>query len=214
MKSKTLNVFGLIAPVWLVVGVALAGALYPGYSHFEQAMSELHALGSPVQSLSPLINNYPLGILFAGFGLFVFSIFKHKAAKVSAVMIILHGVGSILAGYFPCDVGCNPDSTSLNQTLHGIGGLIMLVTLLIAPAIWIFIARKVLAASWFGWISVVCVLLQLAVVPLMAAALDSGEGFGFYQRIAYGIPLIWLFLFAALLLKHQEKAAETPKQTR
>ena len=39
----------------------------------------------------------------------------------------------------------------------------------------------------------------------MAVALDSGEGFGFYQRIAYGIPLIWLFLFAALLLKYQNK---------
>ena len=205
MNSKTLNVFGLIAPVWLVVGVALAGALYPGYSHFDQAMSELHALGSPVQSLSPLINNYPLGILFIGFGVFVFSALGHKAAKASAVMMIFHGVGSIMAGYFPCDAGCNPDSTSLNQTLHGIGGLIMLITFLIAPAIWVFIARKVIVARWFSWASAVCVLLQLMVVPLMEGSLESGEGFGFYQRIAYGIPLVWLFLLAALLLKDQNR---------
>jgi hypothetical membrane protein len=65
---KILNRFGMIAPFWLVVGVTLAGALYPGYSHYNQAMSELHAIGSPVQNVSPFINNYPLGVLLIGFG--------------------------------------------------------------------------------------------------------------------------------------------------
>ena len=32
---------GLITPLWLALGVAIAGAMYPGYSHVDQAMSLL-----------------------------------------------------------------------------------------------------------------------------------------------------------------------------
>tara|TARA_B110000196_G_scaffold318236_1_gene333130 strand:+ start:1114 stop:1737 length:624 start_codon:yes stop_codon:yes gene_type:complete len=201
MNHRSLNLFGLIAPIWLLVGVTVAGILYPGYSHYNQAMSELHAIGSPIQSISPFINNYPLGILFIGFGLFLFSSIKNAPSKVSSVMIIFHGLGSITAGYFPCDEGCNPESTSFNQTMHGVGAVIMTLTFLIVPAIWAFISKKVLNNKWFGWVSIACVLFQIAIMPLMGQALESGVGFGLYQRFGYGIPMIWLLLFSALLLK-------------
>tara|TARA_Y100001951_G_C11244149_1_gene242356 strand:- start:265 stop:435 length:171 start_codon:yes stop_codon:yes gene_type:complete len=48
---------GMLIPVWLFCGVLIAGSLYPGYSHVDQAMSELGALEAPTHQLSPIINN-------------------------------------------------------------------------------------------------------------------------------------------------------------
>ncbi|NRB38033.1 MAG: DUF998 domain-containing protein [Pseudomonadales bacterium] len=204
MNSKVLNLFGLIAPFWLLLGVTIAGAMYPGYSHYQQAMSELHALGSPVAFISPFINNYPLGLLFIGFGFFVFSSFKSIAVKISAVMIILHGIGSIIAGFFPCDVGCHPESDSFNQAMHGVGAVIMTLTFLLVPAMWAYLAGSEFKLRWFAWLSLFCVLAQIALMPLMGQALESGEGFGLYQRIAYAIPMSWLLVFSSLLLRHKK----------
>jgi hypothetical protein len=56
---------GLIATVWIFIGVYIAGRFYAGYNHAQQFCSELGATGSPTEKLSPLINNYPLGFCFA-----------------------------------------------------------------------------------------------------------------------------------------------------
>ena len=59
---------GLIAMVWLIIGVYIASRFYPNYDHAKQFCSELGASGSPTEKLSPRINNYPLGLLFCLFG--------------------------------------------------------------------------------------------------------------------------------------------------
>lgn len=69
---------GMIIPFWLFLGVLVAGALNPGYSHIHQAMSELGAEGSATQFISPLINNFPLGILFIAFGFYLVIAVIHK----------------------------------------------------------------------------------------------------------------------------------------
>lgn len=55
---------GIAASIWLITGVYVASLFYPQYSHTRQFCSELGATGSPTHTLSPLINNYPLGLLF------------------------------------------------------------------------------------------------------------------------------------------------------
>src|SRR5690554_6280369 len=113
----------MIIPVWLFLGVLIAGAMNPGYSHINQAMSELGAEGSATHIISPLINNFPLGILFIAFGLCLISELKNsKLAIFSGLMIVLHGIGSIFAGYFSCDAGCQPASPSTSQIMHNLSG--------------------------------------------------------------------------------------------
>ena len=55
---------GLIATIWIFIGVYIASQFYAGYDHAKQFCSELGAAGSPTEKLSPLINNYPLGFFF------------------------------------------------------------------------------------------------------------------------------------------------------
>ena len=73
---------GVIATIWIFIGVYVAGRFYEGYSHSKQFCSELGATGSPTEKLSPLINNYPLGFLFCFFGLYL--------AQLSDVSILVN----------------------------------------------------------------------------------------------------------------------------
>jgi hypothetical membrane protein len=203
----------LIAPIWLLVGVTYSGAIYPGFSHLDQAMSELHAVGSPIERVAPFINHYPLSVLFAGFGCYVMSYFSNRAAKVSGFLIVLHGVATLSAGFFPCDVGCVPETPSMSHLVHGISGLLVLLTLLIAPAIWAFISTRELQRAWFGWFSAAVFLGQVLMMIPTVEAVTSGEKFGLYQRLAYSIPLTWLFVFALILIRDSRARLEACPQS-
>ena len=52
---KSIAVYsGLIATIWIFIGIYVAGRFYAGYDHSKQFCSELGATGSPTEKLSPL----------------------------------------------------------------------------------------------------------------------------------------------------------------
>lgn len=198
---------GMIIPVWLFVGVIIAGVMNPGYSHIDQAMSELGAQGSATHVLSPLINNFPLGILFIAFGLYLISTFKtSKLAIVSGVMILIHGIGSIMAGYFSCDAGCQPASPSSSQVIHNISGLIMFVSLTVAGWLWVYLGKKLLGSAAFSWFSLICMVVALGAALMLPHAVEAGHYFGLYQRINYGVSVVWLAGLSYVLTKTAQHA--------
>lgn len=200
---KKLALFsGMVIPVWLLLGVLIAGSLYSDYSHVDQAMSELGAVDAPTHLLSPFINNFPLGVLFMMFGGAVCAMLPtSRLGRLSGMLIGLHGLASIGAGVFACDPGCAPVEASLDQVLHNLAGLVMFASLTLANLLWVYLARSVLRSAPFSWFSVVCLILSLAVMPMMAAAVESGEAFGLYQRINYGVSVIWLGALSWMLTR-------------
>ncbi len=211
--ARTLSYGGLLIPLWLLVGVIVAGSFYPGYSHYHQALSELGARGAPTEWLSPAINNYPLGLLFIGFGWAVARRFRDRsrAAVLSGWLIALHGIGSIGAGYFPCDVGCLPEASSLTQQLHFAAGGLMLVSLVVASGLWWRLSQPLLGRRWFGRLSLLCALAPLALLLPMALAVESGEGAGLWQRLGYGFSVLWVGVLALLLLRSEARGfAQSP----
>lgn len=197
----------MLIPLWLFVGVTIAGALYPGYSHLNQAMSELGAVDAPTRYLSPIINNYPLGMLFIVFGLSVFTAFPNSGlSKISGLLIVAHGIGSIAAGLFPCDQGCDLVSPSVAQVLHFLSSSVMYGSLLMANLLWIIIGKALLKSDRFALFSLVLAVASVCVLPLMALALTSGEGVGIYQRINYGANVIWVAGLAYMLLRRAQCA--------
>jgi hypothetical membrane protein len=200
---KVLYLAGLVSPFWLAVGLVITGSLYPGYSHINQAMSVLGAVDSPTHFLSPLINNYPLGVLLILFGAGVAQRYPgNLLARASGVLIVLHGLASFVTGYFSCDAGCAPDTPSNSQNLHNLAGLAMAFSLLLASALWIFVARGQ-GSKGLVWFSLVCTLFALGCLPWMAAAIDVGRGFGLFQRVNYFASLIWVAGLAWALLQEQ-----------
>jgi hypothetical membrane protein len=191
---------GLLTPIWLIVGVTLAGSLYPGYSQFNQALSELGASGAPTHFISPMINNYPLGVLFALFGASIVKEFPcSRFARFTGALIVLHGVGSISAGYFSCDVGCSPQNLSASQIIHNLSGLVMFLSLVIASGVWVYLGPKLLGSKALGFFSLLCTLLAIIVLLPMILAIESGFGFGLYQRLNYGASVVWVAGLAYVL---------------
>ncbi|MFT0213476.1 DUF998 domain-containing protein [Pseudomonas sp. F1_0610] len=203
MKSTSkLYWSAVVIPFWLAIGVYVTGVFYPEYSHFNQAMSELGAIGSPVHSLSPLINNYPLAILFCTFGYVLIVNFKiSKWVILSGLLIIIHGLSSALAGYFTCDIRCNLDSQLLSQSIHNWAGLVMFFSLLLANIIWLFLSKKYLHSDGFIIFSLLTALAAIGLLPFMAKAVEEGVNFGLYQRLNYAVQVVWLMVLALFLLR-------------
>ncbi|MHA6193981.1 DUF998 domain-containing protein [Pseudomonas wadenswilerensis] len=188
---------GLLIPFWLLFGVLLTASQFPGYSHVDLAMSQLGAVGAPTHDWSPWVNNLPLGVLFVLCTVGLLRRFRGSGlAAVSALLVLVHGLASISAGIFPCDQGCLPAEPSLSQKLHNLSGLVMFVSLTLASVLWIFLGRRLLGSVGFARFSLLCVLLSLVTVGLMAGAMESGHGFGLYQRLNYGVAVVWLAVLA------------------
>lgn len=191
---------GMLAPLWLAMGVTLVACFYPGYSHVRQAMSELGAVGAPTHAWSPLVNNFPLAFWFVAFGCAVWRTFaQSRLARASAVLLMIHGLANVATGTWTCDVGCQPAATSSTQEIHNLAGLVMALSLLGANALWIVLGKRVLGLGWVRALSAATTLVCLATLPLMAQSAGTGGPFGLYQRINYGVSIAWVGVLAAVL---------------
>ena len=206
--DRSLLGLGLLIPFWLFAGVSLTSLGYPGYSHLDQAMSQLGAVGAPTHRYSAWVNNFPLGVLF---GLFALGIARRYAgsrlALVSAAFILLHGLASFATGFFSCDEGCAPPQPSISQQIHNIAGLVMFLSLTMASVLWLFLSKRLLSSLGFRWLSALCVILALATVAMMAKSFGNGHGFGLYQRLNYGVSVIWIAALAWTALRSEPATA-------
>lgn len=192
---------GVLIPVWLLFGVLLTASQYPGYNHADFAMSRLGEQGAATHGFSAWVNNFPLGVLFVLVAVGLWRRFAgSRLARVSAVLVLIHGLASIGAGLFACDQGCAPAQPSVSQQVHNLSGLVMFLSLTLASALWIFLGKRLLASPAFSGFSALCTVLALVSVGLMGLALESGHGFGLYQRLNYGTAVVWLAVLAWLSL--------------
>ncbi|QXH37677.1 DUF998 domain-containing protein [Pseudomonas muyukensis] len=206
--NRKLLGLGLLIPFWLFAGVSLTSFGYPGYSHFEQALSQLGAVGAPTHNYSAWVNNFPLGVLF---GLFALGLARRYAgsrlALVSAALIVLHGLASFATGVFSCDAGCVPAQPSTAQQIHNLAGMVMFLSLTMASGLWFFLSKRLLSSIGFKWFSALCVILALATVAMMAKAFSNGHGFGLYQRLNYGVSVAWVAALAWTALRSEPATA-------
>lgn len=188
---------GVLIPFWLLFGVWLTASQYPGYSHVDFAMSRLGEQGAATHGFSAWVNNFPLGVLFVLLALGLWRRFAgSRLARSSALLVLIHGLASIGAGVFSCDQGCAPLQPSASQQIHNLSGLVMFASLTLASLLWIVLGKRLLGSRTFSWFSALCTLLALVTVGLMGQALESGHGFGLYQRLNYGTAVLWLAVLA------------------
>jgi hypothetical protein len=192
---------GLIAAIWIFIGVYVASRFYAGYSHSKQFCSELGATGSPTEKLSPLINNYPLGFLFCFFGWYLAQLTNVSTlVNIAGWLVIVHGIGTWVAGYFPMDADPFTKSPTLNCKIHSWAGFIMLLSLVIAPILIAISPTTEIIPLYFRIFSVVSVIAAVYYLFAMAKAVKSQSNPGIHQRISYGFQLIWLSIFSLVLV--------------
>lgn len=192
---------GIVATVWISLGVVIAAKFYPNYNHTNQFCSELGASGSPTEKLSPRINNYPLSFIFCLFGWYITQLPNSNVAlMVVGWLIIIHGIGTWVAGYFPMDKDPYTKTPSFSCNVHSWGGFIMLLSLLLSPLIVAFSPKSHLVPVEFRVFSVLTVIIAIFYLVKLAKAFKAKEKAGLYQRISYWVKLAWLSGFSFLLL--------------
>lgn len=189
---------GIVASIWIVLGIYIASRFYPNYSHSKQFCSELGAFGSPTQKLSPAINNYPLGVLFVLFGYYlIISHQSHLPTEVIGAMVIIHGVCTWICGYFPMDADAYTKSPSRSCKIHTWSGLIMLLSFIVAPLVVTFSSFYPLPLRY---LSTFCILGCFYFSFKLAKALELKSVPGLHQRLSYGFQILWLFIYSICVI--------------
>lgn len=199
MLEQAMGLMGLIASIWLVLGVYLAAKLYPNYNHSEQFCSELGAVDSPTQRFSPLINNYPLGLLFCLFGIYVFKLEPSIWIQLTGGCVVVHGLGTWVAGFFPMDADPYTKTPSRDCNIHSWAGLFMLLSLLLAPIFMLIAPLSAINNIAFKAFSITSLISTIYTLALMKKAYVQKQKAGFYQRVSYGTQLAWLSVFSLVI---------------
>lgn len=193
-----LTALGWISAVYLVIGVFVTAKFYPGYSHKQQFMSELAAIGSPTEKLSPRINNYPLALMFCLFGIsFLMLDGLHLSELIAGASIVLHGIATAIAGYFRMDKDPYIEQPSSSGQIHGIAGMLVMLSLYITPIALSFSPRFGLGFQVFSGL---CVLASVYFTWKTMQAFEARNNAGLYQRLSYGLQLFWLAGLSLYLL--------------
>lgn len=183
--------FGILATLWIFVGVTIAASNYNGYSHSQQFLSELGASGSPTEKLSPVINNYPLGMLFCLFGLYI-SLRGYSDSNIIltlGLLIIMHGVGTWIAGFFPMDPDPYAKKQTLKSKIHWLAGITMNFSLMGAM---IAVFFDSFFNSTFKIFTIFMSVVWMVFSITLISAVIKRHNNGLHQRLGYGAQLIWL----------------------
>jgi hypothetical protein len=201
MVFETIAIYsGLIATIWIFIGVYVASRFYIDYSHSTQFCSELGATGSPTEKLSPIINNYPLGFLFCFFGWYLTQLSNvSMLVNISGWLVIVHGIGTWVAGYFPMDADPFTKHPTFSCKVHSWAGFIMLLSLIVAPILIALSPTTDVISLYFRFFSIFSVVAAVYFLFVMAKAIKSQSNPGIHQRISYGFQLIWLSVFSFVL---------------
>jgi hypothetical membrane protein len=184
---RLLAICGMVAPIWFIIMWIVSGAMYIGYNHVTQYISELGAVGSPV---AWFFN--PLGLEVYGLLIITFSYGLYSGIKESLVgpaLLGISGVGVILGGIFPMPLPA-----------HNLAFLIMAISVILSCfALPVCFKRDV---RWKSLQKYTLLTGVLALIFLFLLLLGSSIGIGgLIQRIWGAILWVWMFVAAVRLYR-------------
>jgi hypothetical membrane protein len=188
--------------VAFVAAWIVAGALEPGYSHLDQAVSELGARGAA----HPLIVNAGLvamGLAVAALGFALpAALPPRRAARVATWLFVAAGLAIVVAGVIPLDCGLSRHSCmqqfragdlSWHEYVHLWASILSQVLLALTPfavarALWPGpVAPLAVGAGAFG--------IVLGIVAFVLEGVD-GVPDGLVQRIGLAVVHVWVVIVA------------------
>jgi hypothetical membrane protein len=186
-----LSLGGVVGPILFTLMTLICSSLRLDYNHMHQFISDLGATGTPYADLMNFVGFIPTGLMMALFGISLFRLPKHLMKGIGASLIILFGVGVVIAGSFSCDPGCPQEGGSFENSIHdGISGPAFLSAttgiLLIGIS---FRSSPFWKALWVY--SLVSALLAYSFIFLLINSLDSRIYTGLWQRLLIATIFLW-----------------------
>lgn len=185
---------GNLAVIIYVTTVIAGGLLFPHYSHFSDAISELTGSHSPIRNvLNPFFLIYNVFLALFAYGLF--NTWIDKRTKAAAMLIMVTAVASIFMWRFPMD------SKGYTVTSDGIIHIVLasiesvctiLATILAGLGVRRYSKRIALASFLLSLI--------IAVTGISAGILTAQNSpiSGLFERVTIGTFLLWVLLVARI----------------
>lgn len=204
MNQLKASWFGIAGVSLFVATTIIGGALFPGYSHLSQFISESYATGTAYGPQLRFLGYLPSGLCIALFALFAMKALPKSPLSTLgfAGIGIFYGLATVIVSLFPCDAGCSNEfaSPSLSQLIHNLSGML---TYMIVPLSLILLgiaARKWANGRSISILAFACGIIAILFVGVLSPALHSTFA-GLFQRIIEGSILLWIFACAIYLGK-------------
>ncbi|HEY41061.1 MAG TPA: DUF998 domain-containing protein [Dehalococcoidia bacterium] len=133
--SRYLAVCGVLAPVAIISFVLMGASVTPGYSHITDTISKLASPGAPhPEWMNAGFISY--GVLMICLSFAVRRCLPQRAGNTAVwLMIVIHGVGIILAAVFPYDLSIIDGIHSVEGILHHLVSIMSCVAFIISMLI-------------------------------------------------------------------------------
>ena len=199
MNNKITFWFGIFGALFFIVPSILGGFQFQNYSHISQFISESYAIGSPYGIYMRVLGYIPSGLLISIFAFSALNLLpKSNLLRLGLISFgVFYGIGGIIVGVFPCDIGCNKEflNPSISQIIHNFSGAL---TYLIVPFSLVLIgisARKWNNGKSISTIALICGAIAFVFAALITNA-PAGKYIGLFQRIIESSILFWLISFS------------------
>lgn len=188
---------GFLAPLLWAAAIIFCASLRPEYSHSAQYISELGERSSSTEFLMRYGGFVPTGLLHVAFAASLYATFKgSRLASFAAALLALNGLGRVIAGMFPCEVGCAGPRVLLSQKLHSIGASIGFLALIGAAILWGVFCKLGRVRRGLSGYSIASGMFGLIFLVLMMWSAEEREWRGLYERLSSGVLSMWVLVMA------------------
>jgi Protein of unknown function (DUF998) len=187
---------------FVAINDVVAGLLYDGYSHLDQAVSELSAIDAPTRTLLAAL--VPLwSALLIGFGTGVLrATNRNQPLRVTGCLLVAHGMVSVHWLWFPMTAREDivAGTTRWNDVAHvALAGWSMLLCLAEISFGAVAFGRRF---RIYSLVTVVTAVVFGALTTTQATNLADGDPtplMGLYERITIAMWLIWIAVLSVSL---------------
>jgi len=197
--QKLLAICGIVGPILYAIVVITVGFLRPNYNPITQPMSELGEVGGPNSIVMNIAGFIMLGLLMVAFAFGLHrGISEGKGSKIGPALIVIAGAGSVAIGIFSYDPSCLTICPRI--IMHVISVMVLGIGMAVAP---FAIANRLKHDQrWRGYRFYSLATGVLTVIVGFVFFSNTIEGWmGLLQRIALGVPLLWIEVMAIKLLR-------------
>lgn len=199
MKSKTLKVLalgGIVGPILFTTSTIASAYLRPDYKHLQNFISELGATNTANDALMNFGGFIMCGLLFCCFAIALLLIVTQRfISKFGAFLILVFGIGMLLAGIFSCDPGC-PTVGTIESTIHDSVSAITFFSAIIGMLLLGISFRKSKPFKSISLYTIITGILSAVLLLIMINSFESREFTGLWQRLLLLSIFIWTMIVA------------------
>lgn len=202
--QKFLLICGILSTILYIATDIFVGLNWHGYSFASQAISELSAIGAPTRSLWIAMTT-PFSLLVTAFGVGAWiAAGSKRSLQITGILLTIWGISGYAWYFFPMHMRGAIGSTT--DTMH----LVLSAFTVLILVLFVGFGSGA-GGKWFRIYSILTIVAMLffgAVVgqqaPRVAAELPT-PWMGIEERISVYAPMIWVIVFAGILLRVKKK---------